>query len=51
MSEKPIFVDSTLKVVASEEIDIVKELAMENTANITIEQLLSDQPQDEAKED
>lgn len=40
--DSPIFVDSTLKVTAREEIDMTKELAQENTKNITIDQLLSE---------
>jgi hypothetical protein len=40
-SEKePIFVESTLKVTAQEEIDIVKELAHTNESNLTIEELI-----------
>lgn len=39
----PIFVDSTLKVIAKEDTDILKELAQENTTNTTIDQLLSTQ--------
>jgi len=38
--DSPIFVDSTLKVTAKEEIDMTKELAQENTQNLTIDQLL-----------
>ena len=37
----PIFVDSTLKVVAKEDIDMTKELAQENIQNTTIDQLLA----------
>lgn len=48
-SEKsPVFVDSTLKVVATEDIDITKELSAENTQNLTIEDLLISQ--DEKKQ-
>ena len=36
----PVFVDSTLKTVAADDIDINKELAYENTLNLTIQQLL-----------
>ena len=39
----PVFVDSTLKVTAKEDIDITKELATENTENTTIDQLLARQ--------
>lgn len=43
-SEKsPVFVDSTLKVVAAEDIDISKELAATNDKNLTIEDLLTEQ--------
>lgn len=45
----PIFVDSTLKVTAKEDTDITKELALENTENTTIDQLLSKQD-DKTKE-
>lgn len=36
----PTFVKSTLKVVASEDMDIEKELASENKDNKTIDELL-----------
>lgn len=39
----PVFVDSTLKVIAKEDIDMTKELAQENTQNTTIDQLLATQ--------
>jgi hypothetical protein len=38
----PIFIDSTLKVTAKEDIDIIKELATENKENKTIEELLKE---------
>lgn len=48
-SEKPpIFVDSTLKVTAQEDIDLTKELAQINESNLTIEELLL---QNEKKEE
>jgi hypothetical protein len=41
-SEKePIYVESILKVIAQEEIDIAKELAHTNESNLTIEELIS----------
>lgn len=38
----PKFVESTLKVTATENFDISKELAHENTDNKTIEELLKE---------
>lgn len=46
----PVFVDSTLKVTAKEDIDMSKELAHENTNNTTIDQLLSAQDEKTQKE-
>lgn len=40
IENNPIFIDSTLKVTASNELDVTKELAAENINNTTIEQLL-----------
>jgi hypothetical protein len=39
---EPVFVESTLKVTASADIDITKELAAENNTNKTIEELLEE---------
>jgi hypothetical protein len=36
----PIFIDSILKVTATEDIDIIKELAHENIQDKTIQELL-----------
>ena len=38
----PIFIDSTLKITAAQDFDIVKELAYEDTQNKTIEELLKE---------
>lgn len=38
----PIFIDSVLKVTATEDIDMVKELAHENTQGKTIQELLKE---------
>ncbi len=46
----PVFVDSTLKVTAKEDIDLNKELAQENTQNTTIDELLVIQNNDKIKE-
>jgi hypothetical protein len=49
IDNNPIFIDSTLKVTASEELDVTKELAAENTNNSTIDQLLESQNDPEEK--
>jgi hypothetical protein len=39
---EPVFVESILKVTASTDIDVSKELAAENNTNKTIEELLEE---------
>jgi hypothetical protein len=39
---EPIFVDSTLKVTAANDLNIEKDLASENNSNKTIAELLDD---------
>lgn len=46
----PTFVDSELKVTASEDLDINKELAAENTTNKTLDQILAENESDDQKE-
>lgn len=46
----PTFVDSELKVVASEDLDMSKELAAENTSNKTLDQILAENTVDDKKE-
>jgi hypothetical protein len=46
----PTFVDSELKVTASEDLDINKELASENTTNKTLDQILAENEPDDKKE-
>lgn len=45
IDNNPVFIDSVLKVTASQEMDMAKELAAQNIDNKTIDQLL------EAKDD
>jgi hypothetical protein len=37
----PVFVESILKVTAKEDMDLTKELAQENTENLSIDELLA----------
>lgn len=41
IDNNPIFIDSVLKVTASEDLDVTKELAAQNPDNQTIDQLLN----------
>lgn len=46
----PTFVDSELKVTASEELDMTQELAAENTTNKTLDEILAENKIDDKKE-